>query len=114
MGVDLLRGSVGNSPVVEAVSSETAMAFGEIRWHRRCRANHLIGDALQWSGDSQDEVDCDAGSFEGFAVGDEAGLLVRFAHRDPPSRSDGRRPANPRSAGVRVSPRSQGEIGTDR
>jgi hypothetical protein len=30
VAVDLLRGSVGDAPVVGAVSSETAVAFGEI------------------------------------------------------------------------------------
>jgi len=33
VGVDLFRGAVGDSPVVEAVSSGTAGTFGEIRWN---------------------------------------------------------------------------------
>ena len=47
VGVDFLRRSVGDSPVVVAVPTGSTVAFGEIRGYRRRRSNDLIGDGLQ-------------------------------------------------------------------
>jgi hypothetical protein len=43
--VDLLRGSVGDPPVVGAVSSETSVAFGEIAKHESAFVDAMGADA---------------------------------------------------------------------
>jgi len=50
MAVHLLRGAVGDAPVVYPVAAGSPMPLGKIGGDRRCRPDHLIGKTLQRSG----------------------------------------------------------------
>jgi len=59
--VHLPRGSVGDSVVVEPVSSDASVAFGEVCRDGRRGSNDLICDGFQRSGNPHCDTDGDAG-----------------------------------------------------
>jgi len=65
MAVDLLGRGEGNAPAVDPVSSESSVAFSEVRWHRRGRSDDLIGEQLQRGGNPLDQGDRLNGCAEG-------------------------------------------------
>ena len=44
MCIDLLRGCVSDSPVIEPISSNPSVALAEIGRNRGCGPNHLVGE----------------------------------------------------------------------
>ena len=73
MGVDLFRGGVGDSVVVQSISARATGAFGEVCRNRRRGSNHLISDRFEWSGNLHHQRDSDAGCGGRFVEGVESG-----------------------------------------
>ena len=80
VAVDLFGRGVRDSPVVQSVSTKTAVAFRKIRRDRTCRPNHLICYGFQRSWNPHHEFDRDSCCFEGFRVGNEVGVCGGVGH----------------------------------
>ena len=64
MAVNFLRRGISDSPVIHPNSTGTAVAFRQVGRHRASRADHLIGNRLQWCRHPDDEPDGYASSFD--------------------------------------------------
>ncbi len=80
VAVDLFRRGVGDSPVIQPVSTESAVPFCQVRRDRTWRPDYLIGYGFQRSWNPHHELDRDSCCFEGFRVGNEVGGRGGFGH----------------------------------
>ena len=80
MAVDLFGRSVGDSPMVRPIPSDSAVTFCKVGRNRSCRADYLIGNRLQRSWNPHYQLDRESRCFKGLRMGDEVGVRGDVGH----------------------------------
>jgi len=80
MDVDLLRRTVGDSPMVQSIATGSTVALRQIGGNGSRRTDDLIGEAPQRRRDSADDSECGTGRFECRLLDDEWLCRERVGH----------------------------------